>query len=118
MVNSHSLVSVPSSHTHSSAKSTSASCPGWWTLGTVTQATPPPSSRRSRATYLRTVDSPSSAPYSATSRSQTRRPVWRCFFGSASSAVTHARISGFQASSTGLGRSACLRWGGTALSNA
>jgi hypothetical protein len=48
--NNHTLVSVPSNQTHSSPKSTSASSPAGWTCGTVTQATPPRSSRRSWAT--------------------------------------------------------------------
>lgn len=45
--NRHTVVKVPSSQTHSSPKSTSASSPTRWTCGTVTHPTPPVSSRRS-----------------------------------------------------------------------
>src|SRR5206468_7088107 len=118
MTNSHTAVSTPSSQTCSLPKSTSASAPGRWVCGTITCATPPLSSRRTAATYLPTVDSPTLAPCSVTSRCQIRRAVCRCFFGSSRSASTHARISSFHSPSTGACLTGCLRSGGTALASA
>ncbi len=66
----------------------------------------------------RTVDSATSARYSSTRRSQTRRAVWRCLRGAARSSVSQARIVARCGPIAGAGRVGVLRGGGSAAARA
>src|SRR5215207_6129795 len=87
----NSFITCPAIDAVNSPKSTSASAAGGWLCGTITCRRSAPISTFSRATRLRTLDSPTRAPSSSTNRCQIRRAVCRCFRGAARSAINQPR---------------------------